>query len=50
MEKRDVFERAINPGMKSDIFRYEILKQIGGLYVDTDFECLKFTKTKNNLI
>jgi mannosyltransferase OCH1-like enzyme len=27
--------------MKSDILRYEILNKYGGLYVDTDFECLK---------
>lgn len=28
-------------GAKSDIFRYEILYREGGLYVDTDFECIK---------
>jgi len=28
-------------GAKSDIARYEILYRIGGLYIDTDFECLK---------
>lgn len=32
---------AKNYGEKSDILRYEILFLIGGLYVDTDFECLK---------
>jgi mannosyltransferase OCH1-like enzyme len=32
---------AKNYGEKSDILRYEILYEIGGLYVDTDFECLK---------
>lgn len=26
---------------KSDILRFEILHQFGGLYIDTDFECLK---------
>jgi mannosyltransferase OCH1-like enzyme len=26
---------------KSDILRFEILYQFGGLYIDTDFECLK---------
>ncbi len=31
---------AKNYGEKSDIIRYEILYNIGGLYVDTDFECL----------
>jgi mannosyltransferase OCH1-like enzyme len=27
--------------MKSDILRMEVLRQYGGIYVDTDFECLK---------
>jgi inositol phosphorylceramide mannosyltransferase catalytic subunit len=35
------FEQATNLAEKADIFRYEILYQYGGLYVDTDFECLK---------
>jgi mannosyltransferase OCH1-like enzyme len=30
-----------NYGEKSDIVRYEILERFGGLYVDTDFECLQ---------
>jgi len=30
-----------NLGAKSDILRYEILYRFGGLYIDTDFECLK---------
>jgi FkbM family methyltransferase len=30
-----------NVGACSDIVRYLILKKYGGLYVDTDFECLK---------
>jgi mannosyltransferase OCH1-like enzyme len=30
-----------NFGERSDILRYEILHAFGGLYVDTDFECLK---------
>ena len=32
------FNLAPNLGMKSDIFRYEILYRYGGLYIDTDFE------------
>jgi mannosyltransferase OCH1-like enzyme len=35
------FESAKNKGEQSDILRYEILHQFGGLYVDTDFECVK---------
>lgn len=41
MQNRALFESAVNWGEKADIFRYEILYQIGGLYVDTDFECLR---------
>jgi mannosyltransferase OCH1-like enzyme len=39
--RKDVFDSAQNLGQKSDILRYEILRQQGGVYVDTDFECLK---------
>lgn len=41
IKSRDHFDRTTNPGMKSDILRYEILQKYGGLYIDTDFECLK---------
>lgn len=41
MSKRNIFESCKNNGMKSDLLRYEILRQEGGIYVDTDFECLK---------
>ena len=27
--------------MKSDIARYEIIYRYGGVYIDTDFECLR---------
>lgn len=40
MKNRDAFEAATNLGEKSDILRLEILEQFGGVYVDTDFECL----------
>lgn len=36
----DTFFRAENLGAKSDIWRYEILNQEGGVYVDIDFECV----------
>lgn len=36
---REVFEETKNFGAKSDILRYEILYNHGGLYIDTDFEC-----------
>jgi len=41
LSKEDLFHSATNLGMKSDILRYEILKQYGGIYIDTDFECLR---------
>ncbi len=40
-KNKDLFNQATNYGEKSDIWRYEILEQFGGVYVDTDFECLK---------
>ncbi|MGE4168464.1 MAG: glycosyltransferase [Candidatus Babeliales bacterium] len=38
---KDLFDASKNYGEKSDIWRYEILEQFGGIYIDTDFECLK---------
>lgn len=37
----EVFENCKSFSEKSDILRFEILHQFGGLYIDTDFECLK---------
>lgn len=39
-KNRALFEKATNYGEKSALWRYEILEKEGGLYVDTDFECL----------
>ena len=39
--KKDLFNSVTNIGQKSDILRYEILRRFGGIYVDTDFECLR---------
>lgn len=36
---REIYDAAGNYGEKSDILRYELLYQFGGLYVDTDFAC-----------
>lgn len=41
LENRTLFDGAMNYGEKSDILRYEILYNFGGIYRDTDFECLK---------
>lgn len=38
---KDLFLKAKNPGMKSDIWRYEIINLYGGLYVDTDMEAIR---------
>ncbi len=38
---RELYDATTNFGAKSDILRYELLNQFGGLYVDTDFECYK---------
>lgn len=37
----DGFARCRNFGEASDVLRYEILHQFGGVYVDTDVECLR---------
>lgn len=41
LQNKIAFDKARNYGEKSDIFRYEILYRYGGVYFDTDFECLK---------
>ncbi|MBA3954260.1 hypothetical protein H0X48_03000 [Candidatus Dependentiae bacterium] len=41
LKNRALYERSTNFGAKSDIARMEILYTYGGVYVDTDFECLK---------
>jgi mannosyltransferase OCH1-like enzyme len=41
LKNQKAFNRAKNYGEKANIWRYEILERFGGLYVDTDYECLK---------
>ena len=41
MKNRYIFDSSDNIGFKSDLARYEILYKYGGIYIDTDFECLK---------
>lgn len=41
LQNQEAFDKAKNFGEKSDILRYEILYHFGGMYADTDFECLK---------
>lgn len=40
-ELKKIYDSINNFGAKSDILRYLILYKFGGVYADTDFECLK---------
>ncbi|MGI8596727.1 MAG: glycosyltransferase [Thermoleophilaceae bacterium] len=37
----DAFERGRNHSERSNVLRYELLWQLGGVYIDTDMECLR---------
>lgn len=41
LRRGEVYERKRSPAERSDILRLELLWQLGGVYVDTDMECLK---------
>lgn len=41
LRNKAIFDASSNWATKSDIARYEILYRIGGVYADTDFECLR---------
>lgn len=41
LENKKLYDATTNWGKKSDIARLEILDRFGGLYVDTDFECVR---------
>lgn len=36
---QEIYDKVTNYGQKSDILRMELLYMMGGIYVDTDFEC-----------
>lgn len=40
-DNRGFYDVAKNYGEKSDILKWEIVYRMGGVYVDTDFECLR---------
>lgn len=40
-DNKKFFDEAINYGERSDILKWEIVYRFGGMYVDTDFECLR---------
>lgn len=39
--RKEAYERLRNPAERSDILRLEVLFHFGGVYVDTDIECLR---------
>ena len=41
----EAFIHSPSLGVKSDIARYEILERFGGVYADTDFECIRSMNT-----
>jgi inositol phosphorylceramide mannosyltransferase catalytic subunit len=41
LRNQHLFDSAPSPAHKSDIARYEILYELGGIYVDADLECLR---------
>ena len=41
LRNKELYNAASNYGEKADIARYEILYRFGGLYADTDFECIR---------
>ena len=41
LERREVYEKLRVPAERADILRVELLWRFGGVYIDTDFECLR---------
>ncbi|MBV9852076.1 MAG: hypothetical protein JO250_20615 [Armatimonadetes bacterium] len=41
LRNRALYDGFTNPGARSDILRYELLARFGGVYADTDVECLR---------
>jgi mannosyltransferase OCH1-like enzyme len=39
--RQELYDSLSNYGAKSDVLRIEVLVRYGGLYIDTDFECLE---------
>jgi mannosyltransferase OCH1-like enzyme len=49
LPNRKAYNDITNPGPKSDILRYHILNKYGGIYIDTDFECLQSFQSLSHL-
>ena len=41
LENQALFDRATSYAQKADIARYEVIRRFGGVYLDTDMECLR---------
>ena len=41
LDNQEFYDATDNYGVKSDILKWEIIYRYGGVYVDTDFECLQ---------
>jgi mannosyltransferase OCH1-like enzyme len=41
LQNQELYDNATYLAQKADIARYEILYNFGGIYIDTDFECLR---------
>jgi inositol phosphorylceramide mannosyltransferase catalytic subunit len=41
LERKEVYERLRQPAERSDMLIFEFLNRYGGVYIDTDFECLR---------
>ena len=41
LRNRSLFDRAETYAQKADIARYEVVHRFGGVYLDTDMECLR---------
>ncbi|NYK77369.1 hypothetical protein GPW07_24425, partial [Salmonella enterica subsp. enterica serovar Typhimurium] len=39
--RKEAYERLRKPAERSDIIRLEVVLRYGGVYVDTDIECLR---------
>ncbi len=50
LQNKKLYDSVANYGAKSDIARCEILYRMGGLYIDTDFECLRSFDVLHHLL
>jgi len=41
LDNQELYDQVDNYGVKSDLLKWEIIYRYGGVYIDTDFECLR---------